>query len=190
MVRARAAALVAATLVMLVAGCGTAPSSQANPPPAPEAGAPTAAVGANGQPIASLCDLLAEADFAELTGTSARKPAAGDATATAATCDYGSNLKLNVQVVNTVDDAATAYRTTTSSAGFTALEQGVMGGGVEESSYGTAAGTDVLNLRRLKLVVSIAIPAPAASPAPDQLPKFKLIQLAGRVLSRAHALGT
>ena len=41
-----------------------------------------------------------------------------------------------------------------------------------------------LGLRRQKLVVTIVLPG-----APDQA-EIKLIQLAGRLLSRAHALGT
>jgi hypothetical protein len=139
-------------------------------------------VGADGKPISSLCDLLTEADFTEVTGETAQKPAAGDATASAATCDYGGGMKLNVQVGGTVDDATAAYKSSLSSAGFTAVKTRDAISGVDESSYGTAAGSGVMTLRRIKLVVTITVPG-----ADNEV---KLIYLAGRVLSRANALGT
>ncbi len=182
--RTRVGVLVAAVASAVMAGCGTAPSSTppanvGNPPPPP---APTQAVGADGMPISSLCDLLSDADFTELTGQAAQKPAAGDATATSASCDYGSGMSLDVQVRGTVDDAAIAYKSALASGGFAAVKTKDAIAGVDESSYGTAAGSGVMNLRRVKLVVSITVPG-----ADNEV---KLIQLAGRVLSRANVLGT
>jgi hypothetical protein len=179
MARARVGLLVAASAVALMAGCGTAPTSSAPVPTAP----PTAAVGADGKPISSLCDLLAAQDFTELTGVTARTPAPVDAAAKSATCDYGDNATMRVQVADTIAAATTAYQATLTTAGFTQVKPGAIGG-VDESTYGTVAGGGVMNVRRLKLVVSIVVPASGGDP------QVKLVQLAARVLSRANALGT
>jgi len=55
---------------------------------------------------------------------------------------------------------------------------------VDESVYAMGNDFSGLGLRRQKLVVTIVLPG-----LPDQA-EIKLIQLAGRLLSRAHALGT
>ena len=177
--RARVGLLVAlVSVAMLMAGCGSEPATTAvdNGPPAP-----TAPVGSDGKPITSLCELLTEQDFTELTGQTAKKAATSTATDTRATCDYGANMKLSVQVGGSLDAAAGAYQTALKTGGFSEVKKGAIGG-VDESSYGTAAGAGVLNLRRLKLVVTIAVPGPDS--------EIKLVQLAGRVLARANALGT
>jgi hypothetical protein len=182
MARARVGLLVAASAVALLAGCGTAPSATT---PAPVAsGPPTAAVDAFGKPISSLCDLLAAKDFTELTGVTApRTPAPVDLATKSATCDYGDNMTMRVQVADSVPAATTAYQATLKTGGFTQVKQGAIGG-VDESTYGTVAGGGVMNVRRLKLVVSIVVPASGGDA------EVKLVQLAARVLSRANALGT
>jgi hypothetical protein len=180
--RARVGLLVAASVAALMAGCGTEPSSVPPPPVDNGPPAPTAPVGADGKALSSLCDLLTEQDFTELTGQTAQKPAPVDVSAPSAACEYGGNLKLNVQVGNSLATAASAYQASVTSGGFTSVKKGAIGG-VDESNYGTNAGSGVLNLRRLKLVVSIVIPGAADG-------EVKLVQLAARVLSRANALGT
>lgn len=175
--RARIGLVVAASVAALMAGCGSEPAPAGNPGPPP----PTAPVGADGKPISSLCDLLTGQDFTELTGQTAKTPAVVDPAAKTATCDYGGSMTMNVQIGGSLDAAASAYQSTLKTGGFTEVKPGAIGG-VDESTYGTAAGSGVLNLRRLKLVVSIAVPGTNG--------EVQLIQLAARVLSRANALGT
>jgi hypothetical protein len=179
----RVGVLAALAAVALAAGCGMdpapAPPAQNLPP------APTAPVGADGQPIASLCDLLTVSDFAEITGVSgAQQPAPANATATAATCDYAANTQLVVQVGSSLDDAMANYQTAVKGAPFaTVVKEGPVGG-VDESLHGTGSESAGLTLRRQKLVVTIVVPGTP----PDG--EVQLIRLAGRVLDRAHALGT
>jgi len=176
--RAHIGLVVAATVAALVAGCGSEPSQSVTsngPPP------PTAPVGADGKPITSLCDLLTVADFSELTGQPATAPTPVPASANQAVCNYGGSLRMSVLVGGTVSDATAAYQSTLKTVGFVEVKPGAIGG-VDESSYGTAQGLGLLNVRRLKLVVSISVPGSSG--------EVQLVQLAGRVLSRANALGT
>ena len=55
---------------------------------------------------------------------------------------------------------------------------------MDESVYAMGPDMSALGLRREKLVVTITLPGP-----PEQA-EIKLIQLAGRLLSRAANLGT
>jgi hypothetical protein len=177
--RARVGLLAAVALAAMMAGCSSSPAVPAGvqngPPP------PTAPVGANGQPITSLCDLLTQQDFESLTGQTGKKVEPKDVTQTSATCDYGTNMRLNIQIGGSLDDATATYQKASKTDGFTAVKQGPIGG-VDESVFGTAAGSGVLSLRRLKLVVTIS--------APGTDSEIKLVQLAALVLSRANALGT
>jgi hypothetical protein len=181
--RVRVGLLVALAAVALAAGCGVDPVPQTPPQDLPPA--PTAAVGADGQPIASLCDLLSVSDFTEIAGVSgAQPPAPANATATAATCDYAANTQMVVQIGSSVDDAMANYQTSVKGASFaTVVKEGPVGG-IDESLHGKGAESSGLALRRQKLVVTIVVPG---TPADGEV---QLIRLAGRVLDRAHALGT
>lgn len=174
----RMGVLAVAAVAALLAGCGADPP----PPPAPVPPAPTAPVGADGQPITSLCDLLSVNDFSQVGGLTAAAPAAKDATATNATCEFGPNLTLIVSSRPTVEDAMGAYQQSLKPAWFAgSVKQGPIGG-VDQSVYGTGPTVAALSVRRLKLVVTITVPAKQDS-------EPTLVQLAGRVLSRANALG-
>jgi hypothetical protein len=138
-------------------------------------------VGANGQPIANLCDLLSSQDFTAVTGDTATAPDTSKATAASATCEYGKGLRLVVNVNASEDEATLAFEQ--ASKKLTTPETGTMAG-VDESAAGTTSGNLGLVVRRRLLVYTIEIPASVAEG------KFKLIQLSGMLLERAHALGT
>jgi hypothetical protein len=116
-----------------------------------------------------------------VTGGTATTPDTSKATATSATCEYGKNLRLVVNVSPSADEAAQAFEQ--ASAKLSAKEAGTMAG-VDESASGTTSGNPSLVVRRRQLVFTIEIPANVAEG------KFKLIQLSGKLLERAHALGT
>jgi hypothetical protein len=177
--RTRVALLFAAAAAMVASACsppGPTPSPQSSLPPPP-----TAAVGADGQPIQSLCDLLSSQDFSTVIGGTATAPDTSKASATSATCEYGKNLRLVANVSASADEADLAFDQ--ASKKLSAPEAGTMAG-VDESASGTTSGNLGLVVRRRLLVFTIEIPANV-----DQ-GKFKLIQLGGMVLERAHALGT
>jgi hypothetical protein len=181
--RVRVGLLAALAGVAFAAGCGADPVPQ-TPPAQDLPPAPTAAVGADGQPIASLCDLLTADDFKEITGVAVQAPAPSNATATSATCDYGANAQLVVQVAGSLDEAMTNYQTAVKGAPFaTVVKEGPVGG-IDESLHGVGSESAGLALRRQKLVVTIVVPG---TPAEGEV---QLIRLAGRVLDRVHALGT
>jgi hypothetical protein len=174
----RVALLLAATAAMFATACsppGPTSSPQPSLPPAP-----TDPVGADGQPIATLCDLLSSQDFVAVTGGTATAPDASKATATSATCEYGKNLRLVVNLSATADEAHLAFEQ--ASKKLATPEVGTMAG-VDESASGTMSGNLGLVVRRRQLVYTIEIPATVAEG------KFKLIQLSGMLLERAHALG-
>jgi len=166
-------------VLMLAAGCSAspAPADVAGPP----ADAPVVPVGPDGQPITTLCDLLSPQDITEVTGLPAAKPDAAPSM-TSANCVYGTNLRLSVVAVDSIDAANTSYWGAMKEFS-TIIKQGPIGG-VDESVYAMGNDFSGLGLRRQKLVVTIVLPG-----LPDQA-EIKLIQLAGRLLSRAHALGT
>jgi hypothetical protein len=177
--RVRATVLFAAAVAMVASACsppGPSPSTEPTLPPPP-----TAAVGSDGQPINNLCDLLSSQDFASVAGGAAKAPDTSGTTATTATCEYGKNLRLVVNVAGTEEDASTAFQQASQKLG--SPEAGTMAG-VDESVSGTAAGSLGLVVRRRLLVYTIEIPSGTAEG------KFKLIQLSGMLLERAHALGT
>lgn len=172
-----AVAALALALAGTVSACGSdpAPAPQAAPPP-------VAPVGANGQPLTSLCDLLDVSDFSQVGGITATKPAAKDATMTAATCEFGPNVKLTVASSATVEAAMGTYQESLKTSWFANnVKQGPIGG-VDQSVYGSGPEAAALSVRRLKLVVTIVVPAKPDSEA-------TLVQLAGRLLARANALG-
>jgi hypothetical protein len=177
MSRLRSRLLVVGVVAVAAAGCGTTPPA-ASPPPAA-----TAAVGADGHPIRSLCDLLSPQDFARLAGVDAAAPRAGGSTATAADCSYGDRIRMTVRVLPDADLAATALRSQITAAAFASTEDRPIGG-VDESVYGIDPHAATVLMRRRNLVVAITVPAEASDS------KVKLIQLAAVVLTRANALGT
>jgi hypothetical protein len=166
--------------VAALVGCGVAPNGPAPTPAPPAALPPAAAVGANGQPISSMCDLLSDQDFNQIGGGSAAPAQPKTSSGTAATCDYGTNLQFTVQVGGSIDEARTNYQAAVQP--LTSVKDHPIGG-VDESAYGISGGKGVMVVHRLKLVITIAVPS-----APDA--EVKLVQLAARVLERAHALGT
>jgi hypothetical protein len=171
--------LVLGVVLMFAAGCGA--SSAPPDAVAPPADAPVAPVGPDGQPITTLCDLLSPQDITEVTGLPAAKPDAPPSM-TSANCVYGTNLRLSIVAVDSIDAANTSYWGAMKE--FTTVIKQKPIGGVDESVYAMGNDFSGLGLRRQKLVVTIVLPG-----APDQA-EIKLIQLAGRLLSRAHALGT
>jgi hypothetical protein len=177
--RTRVALLLAAAAAMFATACSP-PGPTASPPPSVPP-PPTAPVGPDGQPIKSLCDLLSSQDFASVLGGEASVPDAANATTTSATCEYGKNLRLVANVSPSADEAAQAFQQ--ASKKLTSPESGTMAG-VDESATGTTSGNLGLVVRRRLLVYTIEIPANVADG------KFKLIQLSGMLLERAHALGT
>jgi hypothetical protein len=177
--RARVAVLLAAAAATFGTACTPpGPTPTNNPPPPP---APTAAVGSDGQPITNLCDLLSSQDFTSIAGATANTPDTSKATDKSATCEYGKNVRLVVSVNSNDDEASQAFAQ--ASRKFTGGESGTMAG-VDESVSGSAGGQMGLVVRRRLLVFTIEIPGSTAEG------KFKLIQLSGRLLERAHALGT
>jgi len=185
MSRARVGLLGAAmaAMAMLASGCGTEPSSAPSIPAPTENPAPTAPVGANGQPITNLCDLLTDQDFSTVLGVAAKAPATNDANATSASCVYGDKMTLTVKVLATTDEAANSIQDAVKNGPFTTKKNGPLGG-VDESVYGTGKDSIGITVRREKLVITITAPG---KPADGEI---KLIQLAGLLLSRANALGT
>ncbi|HLT10527.1 MAG TPA: hypothetical protein VK028_06940 [Micromonosporaceae bacterium] len=181
--RARVGMVVAIAALAATAGC--VPPSD---PPAPPAQntipvAPTDPVGADGQPIENLCDLLTADEFAEIASVSASAPDTSGVTDTAATCRYAENAELTVLVTGSVDEAIQKYQEAVSGEAFaTVVKEGPIGG-VDESLHAVGTDSAGLALRRQRLVVSIVMPG---TPEDGEI---KLIQLAARVLSRVHALG-
>ena len=174
-------ALVVATSV-LAAGCGSDPSSTSSGPSVPPP--PTAPVNAEGKPITSLCELLSKQDIAEVTGLAATDPSSDGATSAAAVCRYGADVEVAITTGGSIDAASATYQSALQGTAFTnVIKQGAIGG-VDESVYATGVGVNSLGLRRQKLVVAIMLPGTA------ERAEIKLIQLAGRLLSRANALGT
>lgn len=174
-------ALVVATGV-LAAGCGSDPSSTPSGPNIPPP--PTAAVNAEGKPITSLCELLSKQDIAEVTGLAATDPTSDGGTMAAAACKYGADVEVVIAANGSIDAASQSYQTALKGTAFSnVIKQGPIGG-VDESVYATGVGVNSLGLRRQKLVVAIMLPGTA------EQAEVKLIQLAGRLLSRANALGT
>jgi hypothetical protein len=166
----------------LAAGCGSDPASTASGPDV--APAPTAPVNADGKPITSLCELLSKQDIAEVTGLAATEPTSDGATQAAAVCKYGADVEVVIAANGSIDAATRTYESALQGTAFSnVIKQGPIGG-VDESVYATGVGVNSLGLRRQKLVVAIMLPGNA-----DQA-EIKLIQLAGRLLSRANALGT
>jgi hypothetical protein len=173
--------VVAATALALTSGCGSDPAPAVNPP---GGDAPTAAVNANGQPITSLCDLISKTDVAEVTGITAADPAADGASMQAAVCRYGGDVEVAITSNASIDAASQSYQSALKGTAFSnIIKQGPIGG-VDESVYAVGVGVNSLGLRRQKLVVAIMLPAT------QEQAEIKLIQLAGRLLSRANALGT
>jgi hypothetical protein len=173
-------ALVVATGV-LAAGCGSDPASTPGPS-VPDA--PTAPVNAQGKPITSLCELLSKQDITEVTGLAATEPTSDGATSAAAVCKYGADVEVAIAANGSIDAASATYRSALEGTAFSnVIKQGPIGG-VDESVYATGIGVNSLGLRRQKLVVAIMLPGTA------EQAEIKLIQLAGRLLSRANALGT
>jgi hypothetical protein len=173
------AVLVAFVAAVFASGCGS------DPPPVGggQPGAPTAAVGADGRPVSSLCDLLTGQDFTTITGKAATAPETRDVTQTSASCLYGDNMQLTVRVVESPDEAAKAFQAALASGPFKTVKQGVVGG-VDESAFGTSGDAASISLRRLRLLAFIIVPGVSAQA------EATAIQLAGTLLSRANALGT
>ena len=179
--RARVALLAGLAALAFATAC-----SPEGPGPAPEITLPpppTAPVGANGQPIANLCELLDAKDFTDLAGLTASAPDTSKVTNTLATCEYGQHTRLTVTVAPSADEAATAYAAALQSRAFLSREAGTIGG-VDESVSGTGPETIGVAVRRRMLVFTIELPGAT------QEGKSKLIMLSGTLLSRAHALGT
>lgn len=181
--RVRVGMFAAIAALALTAGCVPPPPEATPAPQSPQPPPPTAPVGADGQPINTLCDLLTAQDFDEIAAVGASQPDPADATATSATCQYAENAQMTVQVGSTLDEAMANYQSAVKGASFaTVVKEGPIGG-VDESLHGVGQNTAGLTLRRQKLVVTIVLPG---TPADGEV---KLIQLAARVLSRVHALG-
>jgi hypothetical protein len=178
MARTARVAVAALALMGTLAACGADPAPPAAAPPAP-----VAPVGADGQPLNSLCDLLDANDFSQVAGITATEPTAKDATMTSATCEFGPNVKLTVASAPTVEAAMGAYQESLKTSWFANnVKQGPIGG-VDQSIYGSGPDAAALSVRRLKLVVTIVVPAKPDSEA-------SLVQLTGRLLARANALGS
>jgi len=165
---------------LLGTGCSSDPT-----PSGPEVPpAPTAAVNAAGQPIKSLCELLDRKDIADVTGLPATEPTSDGATDAAAVCKYGTGVEVVITTNGSIDAATATYQTALQGTAFSTVIKQSPIGGVDESVYATGIGVNALGLRRQKLVVAIMLPGNA------EQAEIKLIQLAGRLLSRANALGT
>jgi hypothetical protein len=165
----------------LLAGCGqdATPPVTADPNVTPP---PTAPVGADGQPITTLCDLLSDQDFSSIMQVPAKAPKTDKATETRATCSYGKNLLLTVTVADSDAASSAAYASALRRDAFLSKEAGAIGG-VDESAFGTGAEAIGIAVRRLKLVFTVEIPGDTENGRP------KLVQLGGVLLSRANALG-
>lgn len=173
--------VVGAAALALASGCGSDPASPTTPP---GVSAPTAPVNANGQPITSLCELISKTDVTEVTGIAATDPTADGATMLAAVCKYGGDVEIAITTSGSIDSATSTYHSALEGTAFSSvIKQGPIGG-VDESVYAVGTGVNSLGLRRQKLVVAIMLPAT------QEQAEIKLIQLAGRLLSRANALGT
>jgi hypothetical protein len=166
---------------VLAAGCGSDPAA---PPTGSGPDAPTAPVNADGKPITSLCELLNKKDIVDVTGLAATEPTSDGATQASAVCRYGADVEVVIAANPSVDAATASYESALQGTAFAnVIKQGPIGG-VDASVYATGIGVNSLGLRRQKLVVAIMLPGDAAQA------EIKLIQLAGRLLSRANALGT
>jgi len=171
---------------VLTAGCASSPPpvppnpnvNNATPPP-------TYPVDSSGKPVSSLCDLLSPEDFTTIAAISAKAPTRVGDDPNRATCQYGGDAELTVIVEDTIQSAQRSYQSAQQSLPITPVKLQAIGG-VDESVYGPIGNTQLsgLGLRRLRLVVVIQLPGKGDDLQP------KLIQLAGRVLQRANALGT
>jgi hypothetical protein len=180
--RARVALLVALAALAFGAGCSP-PGAPAPPPQNTLPPPPTDPVSADGQPIENLCELLVDQDFATVAGVTAKAPDTSKVTGNEATCAYGTDVRLTIRVTTSPEAASTAYADLLTSGSFATKEQGPLGG-VDESVAGKGTSTIGIGVRRRLLVFTIELPG--ATNQGD----IKLIQLAGILLSRAHALGT
>jgi hypothetical protein len=165
-------------VLMFAAGCG---ASSARPTPWPAGRCPGRSVGPDGQPITTLCDLLSRRNH-----RGDRLPAAkpdAPPSMTSANCVYGTNLRLSIVAVDSIDAANTSYW-----------------GAMKEIHHGHQAEPDRRRGRERYAMGNDFSGLGSAPPEargddragralPDQA-EIKLIQLAGRLLSRAHALGT
>jgi hypothetical protein len=185
MKRVRLGVLIAVAGTLLASGCssGTPATTGGNNNNA--APATTAPVGADGKPITNLCDLLSPDDINKISNMGAKAPTVGAGSSmNAADCIYGKNIELHVLVAPSVNDAATDYQKVNTDNMLAAMQDKPLGG-VDECIYGLFRSGGVgLNLRRLRMVVSIVVPK---TPAEAKVP---LIQMAAIVLTRANALGT
>lgn len=178
--RIRVGLLIALAGALLTSGCGG--SGGPVRPNAASSPAPTAPVGANGQPITALCDLLTAADLKEIAKLEATKPDTAKATMTEASCVYGKNIEMDVYVVDNLQRAADVYQTSLTKGPLKAVAQSPLGA-VDESVFGTVGAASGLNVRRLRLVVALKVPSGVTDA------KVALIRLAATVLTRANALG-
>jgi hypothetical protein len=177
--------LLALAGAVLSAGCASSPPA---PPPNPNnvpTPPPTYPVDSSGKQVTSLCDLLNPEDFTMIAAIKVQAPTKVTDSPNRAQCQYGSDAELTVVVEDTVEGAQRTYQSTQQSLPITPVKQMAIGG-VDESVYGPIGQTKLsgLGLRRLRLVVVIKLPGLGDDMQP------KLIQLAGRVLQRANALGT
>lgn len=181
--RVRVGLLIALAGAVLTAGCASSPPA----PPSLGNGTPppTYAVDASGKQITSLCDLLSPEDFSTIASINAKPPTKVAEDPTHAKCQYGSDAQLTVIVESSVEAAQRTYQSAQRSLPITPAKLSPIGG-VDESVAGPIGLTQLsaLGLRRLKLVVVVQLPGQGDDVQP------KLVQLAGRVLSRANALGT
>ena len=184
--RVRFGLLLALAGAVLTAGCASSPPPVPPNPNTTNNGTPppTYPVDSSGKPVSSLCDLLSPEDFTSIAAISATAPTKVGDDPNHATCQYGSDATLTVLVEDSVQGAQRSYQTAQQTLPITPIKQMAIGG-VDESVYGTiGAQLSGLSLRRLRLVVVIQLPGKGDDVQP------KLIQLAGRVLQRANALGT
>jgi len=185
--RVRSGLLLALAGAVLTAGCASSPPPVPPNPNTTNNGTPppTYPVDSSGKPVSSLCDLLSPEDFTTIAAISAKAPTRVGDDPNRATCQYGGDAELTVIVEDTIQSAQRSYQSAQQSLPITPVKLQAIGG-VDESVYGPIGNTQLsgLGLRRLRLVVVIQLPGKGDDLQP------KLIQLAGRVLQRANALGT
>jgi hypothetical protein len=182
--RVRFGLLLALAGAVLTAGCASSPPPPPNPNNVPTP-PPTYPVDSSGKQVTSLCDLLNADDFTTIAAITVRAPTKVTDSPNRAQCQYGSDAELTVVVEDTIESAQRTYQNTQQTLPITPVKLMAIGG-VDESVYGPIGQTKLsgLGLRRLRLVVVIQLPGQGDDMQP------KLIQLAGRVLQRANALGT
>jgi hypothetical protein len=180
---------VALAVTVLAGGCGSSPAP-ANVGPA--AAGPTGPVDYLGHPLHDVCGLLSPHDILYYAGITVAAPASpatlpnAPSMASPASCDYGQDATVTVQLTDNTNAATTAMQTIATAAKVSPTAESGLIGGVDGSVYGQVGKGAVIALHRNRLVVAISL----ASMGSGLNPRTAMLNLAAQVLTRVNNLGS